>query len=325
MRIIINGKAEDVNPQLSLTQLILAKGMRAENVVIEHNFRIVPKEEWFAAFLRENDTVEIVSFVGGGNMEDLLEIAGEKINNRLFIGTGKFSGYAVMRKALEEAKAQVTTVALRRVDADSKTENIMDYIPAGSKVMINTSGARDAQEAIRIARLAKAAGAGNWIKIEVIRDNKYLLPDNMETLQAVEVLVKEGFVVFPYMSPDLSVARRMLDAGASAIMPLGSPIGSNRGLKTRELIEIMVNEIKLPIIVDAGLGKPSQACECMELGAAAVLVNTAIAVSQDPPKMAKAFAQAVYAGRLAYLSGIPPTEKTARASSPLTGFLRKDK
>lgn len=258
-------------------------------------------------------------------MKDFLEIAGEKLSNRLFIGTGKFSSYSIMKRTLEGAGAQVATVALRRVDESSKTENIMDYIPRGCKVMINTSGARDAQEALRIARLAKASGAGNWIKIEVIRDNKYLLPDSIETLKAVEVLAKEGFVAFPYMSPDLSIARRMADAGASAIMPLGSPIGTNRGVKTRELIEIMVNEINLPIIVDAGLGKPSEACECMELGCAAVLVNTAVAVSEDPVKMAKAFSQAVYAGRLAYLSGIPATGKTARASSPLTGFLRENK
>lgn len=255
-------------------------------------------------------------------MEDFLEIAGKKIINRLFIGTGKFSSYAVMRKALEEAGTEVATVALRRVDESSKTENIMDYIPKGCQVMINTSGARDAQEAVRIARLAKAGGAGNWIKIEVIRDNKYLLPDNIETLKAVEILAKEGFATFPYMSPDLSVARRMVDAGASAIMPLGSPIGSNRGVKTRELVEIMVNEIKLPVIVDAGLGKPSEACECMELGCAAVLVNTAIAVAFEPVNIAKAFAQAVCAGRLAYLSGIPASGKEAHASSPLTGFLR---
>lgn len=258
-------------------------------------------------------------------MADSLEIAGRKLGNRLFIGTGKFSSYSIMKQALVEAKAEVATVALRRVDAGSKTENIMDYIPQGCKVMINTSGARDADEAARIARLAKAAGAGNWIKIEVIRDNKYLLPDNLEALKAVEVLAKEGFVVFPYMSPDLSVARRMVDAGASAIMPLGSPIGTNRGLKTRELIEILVSEIKLPIIVDAGLGRPSEACECMELGCAAVLVNTAIAVSEDPVSMAKAFSQAVCAGRLAYSSGIPLTGKFASASSPLTGFLREDK
>lgn len=258
-------------------------------------------------------------------MEDSLKIAGKKLNNRLFIGTGKFSSYSIMKQALVEAKAQVSTVALRRVDPGSKTENIMDYIPQGCQVMINTSGARDADEAVRIARLAKAAGAGNWIKIEVIRDNKYLLPDNIETLKVVEVLAKEGFVVFPYMSPDLSMARRMVDAGASAIMPLGSPIGSNRGIKTRELIVILVSEIKVPIIVDAGLGKPSEACECMELGCAAVLVNTAIAVSENPVSMAKAFSQAVCAGRLAYLSGIPLAGKFASASSPLTGFLREDK
>jgi thiazole synthase len=201
----------------------------------------------------------------------------------------------------------------------------MDYIPQSYQTMVNTSGARNAEEAIRIARLAKAAGAGDWIKIEVIRDNKYLLPDSLETLKAVEILVKEDFKVFPYMSPDLSIARRMEQAGASAVMPLGSPIGSNRGVKTRELIEIMINEINLPIIVDAGLGKPSQACECMELGAAAVLVNTAIAVSDDPVKMAKAFSKAVSAGRLAYLSGIPLTSKIASASSPLTGFLNDKK
>ncbi|MDD5060052.1 MAG: thiazole synthase [Candidatus Omnitrophica bacterium] len=258
-------------------------------------------------------------------MEDLLEIAGEEIGNRLFIGTGKFSSYSIMKQSLGAAKAEVATVALRRVDPDSKNENIMDFVPESCRVMINTSGARNADEAIRIARLAKAAGAGNWIKIEVIRDNKYLLPDNLETLKAVETLVREGFVVFPYMSPDLSMGRRMAEAGAAAVMPLGSPIGSNRGVKTRELIEIMINEINLPIIVDAGLGRPSEACECMELGSAAVLVNTAIAVSNDPVKMAKAFSESVYAGRLAYLSGIPAIEKTASASSPLTGFLRDKK
>lgn len=255
--------------------------------------------------------------------DDFLIIAGKKITNRLFIGTGKFPSYSIMKQSLEEAGTEVATVALRRVDSSSKTENVMDYLPASCQVMINTSGARDAQEAVRIARLAKEAGAGNWIKLEVIRDNKYLLPDNLETLKAVEILVGEGFAVFPYMSPDLSIARRMADAGSSAIMPLGSPIGSNRGVRTRELIEIMINEIKLPIIVDAGLGKPSDACECMEMGCAAVLLNTAVAVSPDPVKMAVAFNQAVVAGRLAYLSGIPATEKEARASSPLTGFLRE--
>lgn len=255
-------------------------------------------------------------------MQDILNIGGRSITNRLFIGTGKFSGYSLMKRALEEAGAEVVTVALRRVDGSSKTENILDYIPKGCVTMPNTSGARNADEAVRIARLAKASGTGDWVKIEVIQDNKYLLPDNMETLKATEMLAKEGFKVFPYMSPDLSMARRMVDAGAAAVMPLGSPIGSNRGVKTRELIEILVREIKAPIIVDAGLGRPSDACDCMELGCAAVLVNTAIAIAQDPVMMARAFSEAVRAGRLAYISGIPSTSSRASASSPLTGFLR---
>lgn len=256
--------------------------------------------------------------------EDSLEIGGVKINCRLFVGTGKFAGNQLMREALLAAGADVTTVALRRVDSGAKAENILDYIPQGCNVMINTSGARTADEAVRIARLAKTAGAGNWIKIEVIADNRYLLPDNMETLKATETLVREGFVVFPYMSPDLSMARRLAECGAAAVMPLGAPIGSNRGLKTKELVRIMIKEINAPIIVDAGLGKPSDACECMEMGCAAVLVNTAIAVSRNPVDYALAFSQAVDAGRLAYLSGITESVDGARASSPLTGFLRED-
>jgi len=255
---------------------------------------------------------------------DILEIAGKEIKSRLFIGTGKFSSFSLMREAIKASEAQVVTVALRRVDTSSKQDNILDYIPKDCILMPNTSGARNAQEAVRIARLAKAAGCGNWIKVEVISDNKYLLPDNLETLEATEVLVKEGFVVLPYMSPDLSIAKRLVQAGASAVMPLGSPIGSNRGVKTEELIRIMVEEIKIPVIVDAGLGRPSDACLCMELGCSAVLINTAIAVSDNPVNMARAFSQAVTAGREAYLSGIPSQGGSASASSPLTGFLRKE-
>jgi thiazole synthase len=190
--------------------------------------------------------------------------------------------------------------------------------------MTNTSGARNADEAVRIARLARASGAGDWVKIEVIRDNKYLLPENLETLKATEILVKEGFIVLPYMSPDLSMARRMADAGAAAVMPLGAPIGSNRGLRTRELVGIMVREIKVPVIVDAGLGSPSQACECLEMGCAAVLVNTAVAIAEDPVQMAAAFREAVIAGRRACLAGLPVRGQVANASSPLTGFLRNE-
>lgn len=263
-------------------------------------------------------------------MPDELNIGGRIITNRLFIGTGKFSDYSLMGQAIKEADADVVTVALRRVDSSSKSENILEFIPKKCVIMPNTSGARNADEAVRIARLAKMSlpraesrgGAGDWVKIEVIQDNKYLLPDNMETLKATDILVKEGFKVFPYMSPDLSMARRMAEAGASAIMPLGSPIGSNRGIKTKELVEILVREIKIPVVVDAGLGRPSDACDCMEMGCAAVLVNTAIAIAEDPVGMARAFSIAVKAGRLAYLSGIPSASFRANASSPLTGFLR---
>ena len=257
-------------------------------------------------------------------MEDLLKLGGRSIKSRLLIGTGKFSGYPLMKKALEAAQPDIVTVALRRVDAGSKSDNILEYIPKSCILMANTSGARNADEAVRIARLAKASGAGHWIKIEVVQDNKYLLPDNLETLKAVEILAKEGFIVLPYMSPDLSMAKRMADAGAAAVMPLGSPIGSNRGVKTRELVEILVREIKVPVIVDAGLGSPSDACECMEMGCAAVLVNTAIAIAQDPVAMAQAFKEAVSAGRTAYLAGLASSGSEANASSPLTGFLRDE-
>lgn len=254
-------------------------------------------------------------------MEDKLVIGGRELNSRLFIGTGKFSSNRIIPSVVKNAEAQVITVALRRIDFESKEENIMNYLPDDCIIMPNTSGARNADEAIRIARLARAAGCGDWIKIEVVSDNRYLMPDNIETIKATEVLAKEGFVVLPYMSPDLMAAKRLKDAGAAAVMPLGAPIGTNRGLRTRELIKILINEIDLPIIVDAGLGKPSEAAEAMELGAAAVLVNTAIATAGDPVKMGKAFSLAVKAGRMAYLAGIGGIKEYAEASSPLTGFL----
>ncbi|MFH1664535.1 MAG: thiazole synthase [Candidatus Omnitrophota bacterium] len=257
-------------------------------------------------------------------MEDILEIGGRKIRSRFFVGTGKFADKAVIRKVLDASEAEVVTVALRRVDAGSRDENVLDHIPDNCILMTNTSGARNANEAVRIARLARAGGCGDWIKIEVIPDNKYLLPDNMETLKAVEILCGEGFTVLPYMNPDLIAARKMVEAGAAAVMPLGSPIGSNRGLRTTEIVRIMVRELKVPVIVDAGIGSPSDAARCMEIGCAAVLVNTAVATADDPVNMARAFARAVEAGRLAYLSGPSPASTRATASSPLTGFLREN-
>lgn len=257
-------------------------------------------------------------------MDDSLIIDGTKLDSRIFIGTGKFADYKLIPQVVSAAKTRVVTVALRRVDFGTPEENMLEYLPKDIILMPNTSGARNAPEAVRIARIAREAGCGNWIKIEIITDQKYLLPDNFETIKAIEVLAREGFIVLPYMSPDLMAARRMADAGAAAIMPLGAPIGTNRGLKTRELVAILISEIDLPIIVDAGIGRPSEAAEAMEMGAAAVLVNTAIATADNPVLMAEAFGQAVEAGRKAYLAGPGATQHLAAASSPLTGFLRKE-
>ena len=255
-------------------------------------------------------------------MQDILEIGGIKLSSRLFIGTGKYPRNSLIPEVVKAAGASVITVAVRRVDLEAKEENILSHVPAGIVLMPNTSGARTAQEAVRIARLARAAGCGNWIKIEVIDDNRYLMPDNAETIKATEILAAEGFVVLPYMSPDLYAARRLKAAGAAALMPLGAPIGTNRGIRTKELIQMMLEETDLPLIVDAGIGRPSQAAEAMEMGASAVLVNTAIASADDPVKMAAAFGLAVQAGRIAWLAGPGQSRELAVASSPLTGFLR---
>lgn len=255
---------------------------------------------------------------------DKFKIGGQELVSRLFIGTGKFSKNRLIPEVVRSSGAQVVTVALRRVDPDFEDENIASFVPKECILMPNTSGARNADEAVRIARLARKAGCGNWVKIEVITDNRYLLPDNYETIRATEILAAEGFVVLPYISPDLIVAKKLVEAGAAAVMPLGAPIGSNRGLKTRELVKILIEEIALPIIVDAGIGRPSEAAEAMEMGAAAVLVNTAIATAGDPVLMARAFGMAVEAGRTAYTSGPGVIQEYAVASSPLTGFLRDD-
>ncbi|MDO7788095.1 thiazole synthase [Desulforamulus aquiferis] len=254
-------------------------------------------------------------------MKDTFSVGGKEIDSRLFLGTGKYPSNRVIPQIMEASGSQVLTVAIRRVDTDFEEENILKYIPKDVVLMPNTSGARNAQEAIRIARLGRAAGCGDWVKIEVISDNRYLLPDNYETIKATEVLAAEGFQVFPYMSPDLMVAKELEKVGAAAVMPLGAPIGSNRGLKTSELIRILIEEISLPIIVDAGIGRPSEAAEAMEMGAAAVLVNTAVATAREPIIMARAFGLAVEAGRAAFLAGPGATSEYASASSPLTGFL----
>ncbi len=258
--------------------------------------------------------------------KDFFRLGGRDLTSRLFIGTGKYGCDALIPAVADASGAEVITVALRRVDFGNPKGNVMSCIPPRMRLLPNTSGARTADEAVRIARLARAAGCGDWIKIEVISDARYLLPDGYETARATEILAKEGFVVLPYMNADLYVARSLADAGAAAVMPLGAPIGSNRGLAAREMIAVLIAEISLPVIVDAGIGRPSQACEAMEMGAAACLVNTAIATAKDPVLMGKAFGEAVAAGRRAFLAGPGRTlEAGAAASSPeeglLTGFL----
>ena len=253
--------------------------------------------------------------------DEPLVIAGKTFTNRFLLGTGKFKNKKDVAESVGASGTQIVTVALRRIDLERHEENILEYIPKNVTLLTNTSGARNANEAVRIARLARESSCGNWIKIEVINDSKYLLPDNNETIKATKILTAEGFVVLPYMYPDLYVARALVKAGAATVMPLGSLIGSNRGLKAKEFIKILIQEIDVPIIVDAGIGSPSQAAEAMEMGADAVLANTAIATAGNPAGLAKAFSMAVTAGRLAFLSKPPAQNDIASASSPLTGFL----
>lgn len=243
-----------------------------------------------------------------------------EFKSRFILGSGKYS-LNLIKAAVENAKADIITLALRRVN-DGGMANILDYIPEHITLLPNTSGARNADEAVRIARLSRELCHSDLVKIEIMRDSKYLLPDNQETIKATEILAKEGFTVLPYMYPDLNVARDLTNAGASAIMPLGAPIGTNKGLCTKEFIQILIDEIELPIIVDAGIGRPSQACEAMEMGVAAIMANTAIATAGDIPAMAEAFRLAIRAGHLAYKAKLGRIQDKGSASSPLTGYLR---
>ncbi|MCI7091777.1 MAG: thiazole synthase [Veillonellaceae bacterium] len=243
-----------------------------------------------------------------------------EFKSRFILGSGKYS-LNLIKAAVENAQADIITLALRRVN-DGGMANILDYIPEHITLLPNTSGARNADEAVRIARLSRELCHSDLVKIEIMRDSKYLLPDNQETIKATEILAKEGFTVLPYMYPDLNVARDLTNAGAAAIMPLGAPIGTNKGLCTKEFIQILIDEIELPIVVDAGIGRPSQACEAMEMGAAAIMANTAIATAGDIPAMAEAFRLAIEAGHLACKAKLGRIQDKGSASSPLTGYLR---
>jgi thiazole synthase len=250
---------------------------------------------------------------------DELVIADRIFRSRLFLGTGKFPSGEALRQAIETSGTEVVTVALRRIDPGS--EDILDSIPESVLILTNTSGAIDADEAVRLARLARAAGLPEWIKLEITPDPRYLLPDPVETLRAAETLTSEGFTVLPYCPADPILCRHLEEAGCATVMPLGSWIGSNQGLRTRGALEIIVEQAGVPVVVDAGLGAPSHAAEAMELGASAVLVNTAIGTAGDPAQMGRAFRLAVEAGRAGRLAGLPAAGQVAAASSPLTGFL----
>ena len=255
----------------------------------------------------------------------MLRIAGRTFTSRLLAGTGKFPSPEAMRDGLEASGTQIVTVALRRADLSGKSDpfaNILDFIdPKKYLLLPNTSGANTAEEAVRLARLAVTAGLPNWVKLEIHPDPRYLLPDPIETFKAAEILVREGFIVLPYINADPVLAKRLQDIGTATVMPLGAPIGSNRGIETRRQIEIIIGQASVPVVIDAGLGAPSHAAEAMEMGADAVLINTALAISSDPVRIAHAFRQAVEAGRTAYELGLPSPRSEASATSPLTGFL----
>ncbi|MFA7022778.1 thiazole synthase [Aliarcobacter sp.] len=255
-------------------------------------------------------------------MNDILKIGKYEFNSRFILGSGKFS-LPLLEAVIKNGEAQIITLALRRANSGG-VENILDYIPKNITLLPNTSGAINSDEALRVARLSRELGCGDLVKLEIIKDSKYLLPDNYETIKATEKLANEGFTVLPYCYPDLYVARDLVNAGAAAVMPLGSLIGSNKGLLTKEFIQILVDEIDLPIIVDAGIGRPSQACEAMEMGVDAVMLNTAVATANDIVLMSEAFKNAIKAGRATYLSGLGRVLDKAEASSPLTGFLGDD-
>jgi thiazole synthase len=258
-------------------------------------------------------------------MNDTLTIAGREFRSRLITGTGKYDTFETMRDAVVESGCELVTVAVRRIDLDARGggEDITDFLPEELLLLPNTAGCETADEAVRVARLARAGGLPDWVKLEVIPDPRYLLPDPVETLHAAERLVEEGFTVLPYMLPDPVLARRLEEVGCATVMPLAAPIGTGRGLKLRDAIGIMIEQANVPVVVDAGLGSPSHAADAMEMGADAVLVNTAIAHADDPVAMARAFRLAVEAGRTAHLAGVMAEGETASPSSPVGGLVTR--
>jgi thiazole synthase len=331
IEIRLNGEPQSLPASLSVLQLLEHFGLPKERVAVEVNRSIVPRAVWGAQSVEAGDQIEVVHFVGGGETvaetvtSDSLVISGRTFQSRLLVGTGKYPSHDVMRQCHERSGTGMVTVAVRRIDLKAaKGESLLDYIDK-SKIMIlpNTAACYTADDAVRTARLGREAGLSHWVKLEVIGDEQTLFPDTAALIEATRILVKEGFVVLPYTNDDLVVARRLIDAGASAIMPLGAPIGSGMGIQNVAAIRILRERItEVPLIVDAGVGTASDAALAMELGADGVLMNSAIAGSENPPVMAEAMNYAVKAGRLAYLAGRIPRRLYASASSPLDGLIR---
>ena len=328
LHITLNGDAHEVSGPLTVSELLAQLNVDARRVAVEHNLTVLKRDAYGTTMVRDGDDVEIVNFVGGGQElrmrnSELLTIADKSFSSRLIVGTGKYASPAVMVQAHEASGAEMITVAVRRVNISDRTkESLLDYIDTSKYVLLpNTAGCYTADEAVRTARLGREAGLSNWVKLEVIGDERTLFPDNEQLIEATRILVREGFVVLPYTTDDPVVCRKLEDAGAAAIMPLGAPIGSGLGIQNVNNLRIIREFARVPLIVDAGVGTASDAALAMELGADAVLMNTAIAGAQDAVAMAEAMKLAVRAGRLAFLAGRIPRKLYANASSPVEGLV----
>ena len=325
MKISLNGEPHELAGPLTLNALLAQLNIDPRRVAVEHNLTVVKRANYDSTQIQDGDQIEIVNFVGGGSVSpDPLVIAGREFASRLIVGTGKYSSFQVMQRAHEASGADMITVAVRRVNiSDRSKESLLDYIDTTKIALLpNTAGCYSAEDAIRTARLGREAGMSNWVKLEVIGDERTLFPDNEELIAATKVLVKEGFVVLPYTTDDPIVCRKLEDAGAAAVMPLGAPIGSGLGIQNANNIRIIREFSRVPIILDAGVGTASDATIAMELGADGVLMNTAIAEAQDPMAMATAMKLAVQSGRLAYRAGRMGRRMYASASSPLAGVVK---
>jgi thiazole synthase len=327
IEIRLNGEPQTLPVSLNVAQILEFLGLPKERVAVERNRALVPKADWERVIVAAGDELEVVHFVGGGSgpAVDELVIAGKRFHSRLLVGTGKYPSHEVMREAHQRSGTEMVTVAVRRIDLRAaKGESLLDYVDR-SKIQIlpNTAACYTVDDAVRTARLGREAGLSEWVKLEVIGDESTLFPDTAGLIEATKILVKEGFIVLPYTNDDLVAARRLIDAGAAAIMPLGAPIGSGMGIQNIAAMRILREKItEVPLIIDAGVGTASDAVIAMELGADGVLMNTAIAGARDPGAMAESMNHAVKAGRLAYLAGRIPRKLYATASSPLDGLIR---